>query len=89
MIAGDHGYADVDELRGAIPIDGVVGLCDMHVLTVTTGFDSMSAHVAVEEGRDDREKLRAVRELVYARFGSDHVTVQIEPEGCEEPDAGF
>lgn len=84
------GHVSVDELREAIlGIDGVAAICDMHVWTVTTGLDSMSAHVVVEEGRSDREMLRAVRELVHARFGIDHVTVQIEPEGFEEPDAGF
>lgn len=84
------GHIDVGELRTAVlGVDGVTGICDMHVWTVTTGLDSMSAHVVVEEGRDDREMLRAVRELVHAQFGIDHVTVQIEPEGFEEPDAGF
>lgn len=84
------GHLDVDELRKAIlGLDGVAGICDMHVWTVTTGLDSVSAHVVVEEGRDDRAMLRAVRDLVHARFGIDHVTVQIEPEGFEEPDAGF
>lgn len=84
------GHVDVDALREAIlEIDGVAGICDMHVWTVTTGLDSMSAHVVVKEGREDREMLRAVRELVHERFGIGHVTVQIEPEGFEEPDAGF
>ncbi len=84
------GHLDVDELRDAIlGLEGVAGICDMHVWTVTTGLDSLSAHVVVEEGRDDREMLRAVRDLVHEGFGIDHVTVQIEPEGFEEPDAGF
>ncbi len=81
---------DVDELRDAImEMDGVVGICDMHVWTVTSGLESMSAHVTVEEGRVGRDMLSRVRELVHDRFGIDHVTIQLEPEGFEEPEVAF
>jgi len=84
------GRLDVDVLREAIlGIEGVAGICDMHIWTLTSGLDSMSVHVIVEEDRDDRALLRQVRELVHERFEIDHVTVQIEPEGFEEPDVGL
>lgn len=84
------GRIDVDELRNAVmELDGVVGICDMHVWTVTSGLESMSAHVTVEEGRVGREMLRRVRDLVHDRFGIDHITIQLEPEGFEEPEVAF
>ena len=53
------------------------------------GFAGTNAHVIVADGRDDRALLRVVRERVHERFGIDHVTIQLEPEGFDEPDVGF
>lgn len=76
---------DVDQLREAVlGLDGVVGICDLHVWTVTSSMDSMSAHVVVAEDQVGVDMLRRVRNLVHERFGIDHVTVQLEPEGFEE-----
>lgn len=80
------GHVDIDELRaGILALDGVAGVCDLHVWTITSGLDSMSAHVVVEDGRGDRLMLQQVRDLVHERFGIDHVTIQLEPEAFEEP----
>lgn len=84
------GRIDVDELRSSIlHLDGVTAICDMHVWTVTSGLESMSAHVTVEDGRVGREMLQRVRDLVHDRFGIDHVTIQLEPEGFDEPEVAF
>lgn len=84
------GHLDIDELRDAIvSLEGVAGVCDLHVWTITSGLDSMSAHVVVEEGRGDRQMLQQVRDLVHDRFGIDHVTIQLEPEEFEEPAVVF
>lgn len=84
------GRIDVDELRSSIlDLDGVTAICDMHVWTVTSGLESMSAHVTVEDGRVGREMLQQVRDLVHDRFGIDHVTIQLEPEGFDEPEVAF
>ena len=80
------GHVDIDELRaGILALDGVAGVCELHVWTITSGMDSMSAHVVVEDGRGDRLMLQQVRDLVHERFGIDHVTIQLEPEAFEEP----
>ncbi|MFQ5529060.1 MAG: cation diffusion facilitator family transporter [Gemmatimonadota bacterium] len=83
-------HVDVDSLRDAIcSLSGVVGVCDLHVWTITSGMHSMSAHVIVRDGWGDRDMLRRVRELVHERFGIDHVTIQLEPEAFEEPIVPF
>lgn len=84
------GRIDVDEIREAlVSMEGVVGVCDMHVWTVTSGLESLSAHVIVEEGRTGREMLRRVRDLVHDRFDIDHVTIQLEPVGFDEREVSF
>lgn len=80
-------HVDVSALRDSIvSLDGVAGVCDLHVWTITSGIDSMSGHVIFEEGHGGNEMLERVKKLVHDRFGIDHVTVQLEPEGCEQPD---
>jgi len=71
---------DVDEIRAALAeLPGVVNVHDLHVWTITTGLDSLSAHLITSSGLPDRRLLDQVRQLLDARFGITHVTIQIEP----------
>lgn len=78
------GHIDVDSVRDAIlGLDGVGEIHDLHVWTITSGFEALSAHVV--PANDDVETgalLRRLRVEVHDRFGIDHVTVQVEPERC-------
>lgn len=79
-----HGI-DVDQVRDTIvAVPGVSGVHDLHVWTITTGFDSLSAHVVTDSGRGQRDLLAEIRRVLHDRFGIDHLTIQIEPEGFEE-----
>jgi cobalt-zinc-cadmium efflux system protein len=76
---------DVDQVRDAfISIASVVAVHDLHVWTITSGLDALSAHVVTTGERPAGECLSEIRETVHRRFGIDHVTVQIEPEGFAE-----
>jgi cobalt-zinc-cadmium efflux system protein len=75
---------DVDEVGAAIcAVDGVRSVHELHVWTVTSGFDALAAHVVA--GADtDRDGVR--RELEYVlrdRFGIEHTTLQME-EAADE-----
>lgn len=84
------GHLDVDELRSAIlGLEGVTGICDLHVWTVTSGMESMSAHVIVRDGSGGTDMLQRLRDLASDRFGIGHVTIQLEPEAFEEPPCCF
>lgn len=48
---------------------------DLHVWTITSGLDAMSAHVVVQDAAESARVLRDVRGLVKEQFGIDHVTV--------------
>jgi len=76
-------HIDTDELASALAaVDGVVDVHDLHVWTITSGFESLTVHVTVAD-RPHAEVLYEVRELVHRRFGIEHSTVQIEgPEDC-------
>ena len=79
------GHLDVDEIRNAIiSIQSVIGVEDLHVWTIASGRVSLSAHVAVDEARPGGAMLTEIRQTLHDRFGIDHLTIQLEPEGFEK-----
>jgi cobalt-zinc-cadmium efflux system protein len=57
---------------------GVVQVHDLHVWEVTTEFPTLSAHVLVEPGADCHGIRRELEQLLRARFGLEHTTLQVE-----------
>jgi cobalt-zinc-cadmium efflux system protein len=70
--------------QGIAAIPGVVAVHDLHVWTITSGLDAMSAHVAVQDPTEGIRVLRDVRVLVKEQFGIDHITVQVEDKDLRE-----
>lgn len=63
-----------------LAIPGTVAVHDLHVWTVTSGFDAMSCHLVVADMSAGREALREARNLVKVEYGIEHTTIQIEDE---------
>ncbi|HXO20506.1 MAG TPA: cation diffusion facilitator family transporter [Thermoanaerobaculia bacterium] len=86
------GHIDVDEVRQAIlGVHEVRGVHDLHVWTITSGRESLSAHVVAAAGagaRSPRELLSDIRHALHDRFGIHHVTIQVEAEGAPDPCEG-
>ncbi|HEX2253404.1 MAG TPA: cation diffusion facilitator family transporter [Thermoanaerobaculia bacterium] len=77
-------HIDVEEVHGAIQaVEGVEDVHDLHVWTVTSGLDTLSAHVVARE-RPAAGLLHEIRDTLHRRFGIAHVTIQVEPEGHED-----
>jgi len=77
-------HVDVDALEDAlVAIDGVVAAHDVHVWSVTSGRDVMSAHLTLEPSADRRAVLDAVQRGLRDRFDLQHSTVQLDcPDPC-------
>lgn len=58
-------------------IDGVAGVHDLHVWSLTSGLHALSVHLVSDA--DAGGVLSTVREIAHDRFGIEHTTVQIEP----------
>src|ERR1700728_255437 len=73
-------HIDVEELRAAlVAVDGVTGVHDLHVWTLSPGKDMCTAHLT--SAGDSARVLQDARAVLHAR-GLDHATVQIEcPSG--------
>ncbi len=68
-------------------IPGVVGVHDLHVWTLTSDMESASAHLSVCADAQPADVLVSARAVLAERYGIDHATLQIEPQGdraCEE-----
>lgn len=71
--------ADVEEIRKRLmAISGVVAVHDIHIWTITSGFDSMTAHVVVHDFKDARRVLSEACDILESEFDLDHVTIQVE-----------
>lgn len=85
LMEGAPRHIDVDEVRDClICLPGVLAVHDLHIWTITSGMESLSVHVVLEEGRPYGDALAEVRAILHKRFGIDHMTVQIEPVELEE-----
>jgi cobalt-zinc-cadmium efflux system protein len=73
-------HIDVDRVRSSLhQVPGVLGVHDLHVWTITSGLDALSAHVVAPD-RPPHLLLADIRATLHRRFGIDHVTIQVEPE---------
>lgn len=85
LMEGAPPHIDVDEVRDCLmALPCVVGVHDLHVWTITSGMESLSCHVVVEDGQSYCDALTEVRATLHGRFGIDHLTIQVEPAEMEE-----
>jgi cobalt-zinc-cadmium efflux system protein len=72
---------DVDELGASMcAVDGVQSVHELHVWTVTSGFEALAAHI-VTTAQTDRDGVRRQLEfLLRDRYGIEHTTLQMEEE---------
>jgi cobalt-zinc-cadmium efflux system protein len=72
-------------------VEGVVGVHDLHVWTITSGMPVMSAHVVVDEetlaGSGPGPVLARLSDCLDAHFDVAHCTFQIEPVGHQEQES--
>jgi cobalt-zinc-cadmium efflux system protein len=85
LMEGTPSHIDLDDVRNTLAgLPGVAGVHDLHVWTITSGMEALSAHLVVEDPSCAGVLLRSVRTSLHDRFGIHHATVQIEPEDCKE-----
>jgi cobalt-zinc-cadmium efflux system protein len=65
-------------------LDHVREVHELHVWTVTAGFDALAAHVVVAEGADRDLVRRRLEVLLRERHGIEHTTLQMEEEAPPE-----
>jgi cobalt-zinc-cadmium efflux system protein len=59
-------------------VEGVVNVHDLHVWTISSGKEALSAHVTIVPGASHRATLEALQERLREQFNIGHLTIQIE-----------
>jgi cobalt-zinc-cadmium efflux system protein len=68
-----------DEVKKAIlQIKGVTGIFDIHIWTITSGMDAITAHVVVSDPSKSQTILKEISSMLEKRFKITHTTIQIE-----------
>ena len=81
-------HIDVGKLAddlGSLP--DVVDVHDLHVWTLTSSMETVSAHLTASESADHHAILDQARSLLADTYGIEHATFQVEPEchvGCHD-----
>ena len=64
--------------RDMCDVEAVREVHELHVWTVTAGFNALAAHVVVARGEDRDLALRRLQLLLRERYGIEHATLQME-----------
>lgn len=81
-------HLDVGRIKSSLAaIPRVVDIHDLHVWTLTSGMEVISAHLMIENDADPHSALDSARDLLQKDFQIEHATLQVEPQshiGCTE-----
>jgi cobalt-zinc-cadmium efflux system protein len=81
LMEGVPTHLDAKEVGQAMAgVPGVRGIHDLHIWTITSGLDALSAHVVVPVGEDRDAVLGRLQSLLRDRWRIDHATLQIVEE---------
>jgi cobalt-zinc-cadmium efflux system protein len=59
-------------------VRGVLNVHDLHIWTISSGNEALSAHVAIETTASYEGTLQALQEALRSKFNIGHLTIQIE-----------
>lgn len=85
LIEGTPADVDIAALRESLgKIEGVTGVHDLHVWSLTSGVNAMSVHTVITGDDQHDAVLTRVHEFCTKNFKISHVTVQTECQGFAE-----
>ena len=81
LLEGSPEDISADQVRASLTesMPEVTDVHHVHAWSLTPGRPLMTLHAVVHEGADHRAVLRRIRDLLAARFGVEHATIQLEP----------
>ncbi|TLS48734.1 cation transporter [Paenibacillus antri] len=87
LMEGTPSRIDIGKVKHTLEsIDGVRDVHDLHVWTITSGMDSLSAHLLIEDGLDEQIILQEAVRLMERQFAVSHCTIQIETSDVQHAD---
>ncbi|WP_080777977.1 cation diffusion facilitator family transporter [Chryseobacterium phocaeense] len=85
LLEGTPKDVDIHKLRKTLEeIPGVKNVHDLHVWSLTSSVNAMSAHIVKDNGIAQNQLLKTLTEVTTSNFKISHTTFQIEEEGYDE-----
>ncbi|MHB1127198.1 MAG: cation diffusion facilitator family transporter [Bacillota bacterium] len=79
LLEGAPETIDFTEVKNTLTgINGVIDIHDLHVWTITSGFDSLSCHLQIRDNADGQAILQETVKKIEEKFKITHTTIQIE-----------
>ncbi len=90
LLEGTPAHINLAAVEEAIlQTEGVRDVHDLHVWTITSGLEALSAHVRFDESIAQNELLKSLRLKLHNDFGIDHLTIQMETPDLEDENLHF
>ncbi|RIW35095.1 cation transporter [Bacillus salacetis] len=73
--------AGIDAQRVRMALEGIPGVRkvhDLHIWTITSGMNSLSCHILIEDKEDDQSILQKAINVIEEQFHINHTTIQVE-----------
>ncbi len=84
LMEGTPAGSDIEAIVASLEsIPGVLNVHDVHVWSVTSGYDVFSGHVVVRRGTDIIQVIAGASELLERQFGIRHTTIQALDEEAD------
>jgi cobalt-zinc-cadmium efflux system protein len=64
--------------KSILEVKGVTGVFDLHLWTITSGFDAMTAHVVISDISKSQSILKEITSILEKKYNITHNTIQIE-----------
>lgn len=64
--------------KSILEVKGVTGVFDLHLWTITSGFDAMTAHVVITDISKSQSILKEITSILEKKYNITHNTIQIE-----------
>jgi len=85
LLEGTPAHINLAAVEAAIlQTEGVANVHDLHIWTITSGREALSAHVIHGESVAPPVLLQELRTKLHDRFGVDHLTIQMETPEFED-----
>lgn len=79
LLEGTPSHIDIRAVEAVIlETEGVAGVHDLHVWTISSGIEALSAHISHDVEIAASDLLYRVKNRLHDSFGIDHLTIQME-----------